>query len=201
MNQPRVYMFFSSWNPSHLLPHPIALGQPSAPALITLSHASNLDWQSVSYMIIYMFQCYSLRSSHPRLFPHCASVLIFRWIFMSLLPLQIFFFLIGESLLYSVVLVSAIWHESALSVYIVPPSWASFLLPIPLLSVITEYQVELPVSYSNFPVAIYFTHDNVYISMPFSVCPILSFPCCVHKSISTSVSLFLPWQNQYNIVK
>ena len=30
-------------------------------------HASNLDWSSVSHMVIYMFQCYSLKSSHPRL--------------------------------------------------------------------------------------------------------------------------------------
>ena len=55
--------------PSHLPPHPIPLGHPSAPALSTLSHTSNLDWQSVSHMIIYMFQCYSLKSSHPRLLP------------------------------------------------------------------------------------------------------------------------------------
>ena len=55
--------------PSHLLPHPIPQGHPSAPALSTLSHALNLDWRSISYMIIYMFQCYSLKSSHPRLLP------------------------------------------------------------------------------------------------------------------------------------
>ena len=194
MNQPWIYMFFSSWiplsppSPSH------CSWSSSAPALSTLSHSSNLDWESVSHMIIYMFQCYSFRSSHPHLFPHCASVLVFRWMFMSLLPLQIFFFLIGESLLYNVVLVSAIRHELALSVHIVPLSWASLLLPIPLLNVITEYQVELPMLYSNFSAAIYFTHDNVCISMPLSVCPIFSFPCCVHKSISTSVSLFLPWK-------
>ena len=38
------------------VPHPIPLGHPSAPALSTLSHASNLDWWSVSYMILYMSQ-------------------------------------------------------------------------------------------------------------------------------------------------
>ena len=38
--------------PSHLPPHPIPQGHPSAPALSTLSHALNLDWQSVSHMII-----------------------------------------------------------------------------------------------------------------------------------------------------
>ena len=36
----------------HLAPHPIPQGHPSAPALRTLSHASNLDWRSVSYIII-----------------------------------------------------------------------------------------------------------------------------------------------------
>ena len=34
--------------PSHFPPYPIPLGHPSAPALSTLSHASNLDWWSVS---------------------------------------------------------------------------------------------------------------------------------------------------------
>ena len=56
-------------SPSQLLPHPIPQGHPSAPALSTLSHASNLDWWSVSHMIIYVFQCYSLKSSHPHLLP------------------------------------------------------------------------------------------------------------------------------------
>ena len=55
--------------PSHLPPHPISLDHPSKPALSTLSHPWNLDWQSVSYMIIHMFQCYSLISSHPCLLP------------------------------------------------------------------------------------------------------------------------------------
>ena len=50
--------------PSHLPPHPIPLGRPSAPAPSTLSHALNLDWQFVSY-ILYRFQCHSPKSSHP----------------------------------------------------------------------------------------------------------------------------------------
>ena len=54
---------------SHLPPQPIPLGHPSAPALSTLSHTSNLDQWSVSHVIIYMFQCYSLKSSHPHLLP------------------------------------------------------------------------------------------------------------------------------------
>ena len=54
---------------SYLPPLPVPQGHPSAPALSTLSHALNLDWRSISHMIIYMFQCYSLKSSHPRLLP------------------------------------------------------------------------------------------------------------------------------------
>ena len=50
-------------------PHPIPQGHPSASALSTLSHALNLDWRSVSHMIIHMFQCYSLKLSHPHLIP------------------------------------------------------------------------------------------------------------------------------------
>ena len=49
-----------------LPPHPIPLGHPSAPAPSTLYHASNLDWQFISHMIIYMFQCHSPISSHSR---------------------------------------------------------------------------------------------------------------------------------------
>ena len=60
--------------PSHLPPHPIPQGHPSAPAPSTLSHALNLDWRSVSHMIIYMFQCYSLKSSHPCLLPQSPKV-------------------------------------------------------------------------------------------------------------------------------
>ena len=51
--------------PSHLLPYPIPLGCPRAPTLSSLLHAWNLHWSSILHMVIYMFQCYSLRSSHP----------------------------------------------------------------------------------------------------------------------------------------
>ena len=59
---------------SNLPPHPSPQGHSSAPALSTLSRASNLDWRSVSHMIIYIFQCYSLKSSHPRLLSQSPKV-------------------------------------------------------------------------------------------------------------------------------
>ena len=52
--------------PSSLLPpHTIPLGRPSAPAPSIQYRASNLDWRLLSYMILYMFQCHSPKSSHP----------------------------------------------------------------------------------------------------------------------------------------
>ena len=59
-------------HPEHsslLPPHTIPLGRPSAPAPSIQYHASNLDWQLVSYMILYAFQCHSPKSSHPLLLP------------------------------------------------------------------------------------------------------------------------------------
>ena len=74
-----LYWFchISTWNhhrykrvphpePSSLLPPcTIPLGCPSTPAPSIQYHASNLDWRLVSYMILYMFQCHSPKSSHP----------------------------------------------------------------------------------------------------------------------------------------
>ena len=51
--------------PSFLPPHTIPLGCPSAPAASILYPASNLHWWLVSYMILYMIQCHSLKSSYP----------------------------------------------------------------------------------------------------------------------------------------
>ena len=59
---------------NHHSPYPIPLGCPSAPALRALFHAPNLDWWSMSHMIIHMFQCYSLKSSHPHPLPQSPKV-------------------------------------------------------------------------------------------------------------------------------
>ena len=60
--------------PSHLPPHPIPLAYPRAPALSSLLHASNLHWPSVLRMVIYMFQCYPLKLSHPCLLTQSTKV-------------------------------------------------------------------------------------------------------------------------------
>ena len=74
MNQPQVYMVPYPERSSHLPPHPIPLGCPSALALRALFHASNLDWSSASRMVIYMFQCSSLKSSCPHHLPESKSL-------------------------------------------------------------------------------------------------------------------------------
>ena len=74
MNQPWVYICSPS-GPSLPPPSPsYPSGSSSAPALSTLPHASNLDWQSISRMIIYMFQCYSLKSFHLCFLPQSPKV-------------------------------------------------------------------------------------------------------------------------------
>ena len=60
--------------PSHLPPHTIPLGHPSAPAPSILCYGSNLDWRFVSHMILYMFQCHSPKSSHPLPLPQSKSL-------------------------------------------------------------------------------------------------------------------------------
>ena len=59
---------------SDLPPHPFPLGCQSALALSALFHASNLDWSSISHMVIYMFQYCSFKSSHPHLLPQSPTV-------------------------------------------------------------------------------------------------------------------------------
>ena len=75
MNQPWVYMCspILTLRPTSL-PIPFLRFITRATALSTLSHASNLVWRSISHMIIYTFQCYSPKSSHPCLLPQSPKV-------------------------------------------------------------------------------------------------------------------------------
>ena len=60
--------------PSHLPPHLIPLGCPRALALGSLLHVSNLHWSSILHVVIYMFQCYPLKLSHPCLLTQSPKV-------------------------------------------------------------------------------------------------------------------------------
>ena len=51
--------------PSHLPSHNISLGHPHAPAPSMLHPVSDIDWRFNSYMIVYMLECHSPKSSHP----------------------------------------------------------------------------------------------------------------------------------------
>ena len=51
--------------PSHLPPHNISLGHHRAPAASMLYPALDIDWRFDPYMLVYMLQCHSPKSSHP----------------------------------------------------------------------------------------------------------------------------------------
>ena len=85
MNQPWIYRYSPSRSPlpPPSPPDPSGSSQCSRPE--HLSHASNLGWWSVSPLIIYMFWCCSLETSHPHSFLNmlCIMQWLFSW-FISL---------------------------------------------------------------------------------------------------------------------
>ena len=67
---------------------------------------------------------------------------------------------------------------------------------IPFLQVVTEHRVELPVTYGKFPLALYFTFGNVYVSKLLSLShPLLPLLCpqvctlCLHLCSGPANSL------------
>ena len=72
LNLPQVYTCSPSWTP---IPPPTP-HHPSGSSLCTSPKhpALNIDWWFVSYMIIYMFQCHSPKSSHPLPLPQSPKV-------------------------------------------------------------------------------------------------------------------------------
>ena len=70
MNQSQVYRP-PRFEPSHLSPHHTAPGYHRALALGSLYHISNSHWLSVFHVAMYMFKCFSLKSSHPLIPPLC----------------------------------------------------------------------------------------------------------------------------------
>ena len=83
------YMRSQTWTPSHLPPHNISVGHPHAPAPSMLYPASDIDWWFNSYMIVYMLEWHSPKSSHPLPLPLRVSyvLLIFRpWVISQIHP-------------------------------------------------------------------------------------------------------------------
>ena len=74
MNWPCVHMSPPFWYPLPPLFHPVHLGFHRALALGSLRQISDSHWLSVLHMEMYMFQGYSLKSSHPPLPLLCPKV-------------------------------------------------------------------------------------------------------------------------------
>ena len=64
-----IYVFPLLNPDSHLPPQLIPSGCHRTPALRAMHHTSNSHWLSILHMVMYMFQCYTLKSSHPLLLP------------------------------------------------------------------------------------------------------------------------------------
>ena len=62
-----VFPILSPPSTSPLVPSLWVIPVHQAPSI--LYHALNLDWWFISYMILFMFQCHSPKSSHPLLLP------------------------------------------------------------------------------------------------------------------------------------
>ena len=74
MNQPRMYMSSQSWTLLPLTTPYHLSGSSCAPAPSILYPVLNTDWQFVSYMIVYVFQCHCPKLSHPLPLPQSPKV-------------------------------------------------------------------------------------------------------------------------------
>ena len=83
IHQPYIYICPLPLKPSsHLPPYPIPLGYHRAPTLGSLCHTANSHWVSTLHVVVYMFQCYSLKPSHllsHPLGPKVCSLCLYLW--------------------------------------------------------------------------------------------------------------------------
>ena len=60
-----------------------------SPGLISLSHTVNFHWLSILHMIVYMFPCYSLHTSHPLLpSPRVHKSVLYVWFSIAVLQIN-----------------------------------------------------------------------------------------------------------------
>ena len=104
-----------------------------------------------------------------------------------------YIFLIGVSLLYSVVSFCCTTSESAVCIPMSPPSWTSLPPPASHSSRSTEHRAAFSVLHSSFPLAV--LHRVVCaVSATLSVPPALPFPSCARRSILYICVSILPWK-------
>ena len=63
-----------SWTPLPRLSPPHSFGLSQSTGFGCPASCMNLHWSSILHMVIYIFRCYSLKSSHPRLLPQSPKV-------------------------------------------------------------------------------------------------------------------------------
>ena len=122
MNPPQVYTCSQSWIPLPPPSHTIPLGHPSAPAPSILYPASNLDWRFVSYLILYMFQCHSPKSSSPPS-PTESKRLFYTSVFLLLSCIQGYHYHLSKFHIYALVYCTGVFLSGLLH------SVLSFVLP------------------------------------------------------------------------
>ena len=144
-----------------LSPHLIPPGYHRTLALGALLHTSNSHWSSILHMVVCMFPCCSLKSSH---------LLLLHWVWKSVLFFFFFHYLNFIFKLYNIVLVLPNIEMNPPQVYMCSPSWT--LLPPP-----SPYHPsgssqctspKHPVSCIEPGLATRFIHDIIHVTMPFS---------------------------------
>ena len=105
MNQPQVFICPLHFEPPcHLPPHPTPLGCHRVPGLSSLYHTANSHWLSILHMVMYMFQCYSFRSSLPLLPPTRVSTSLSSMSASPLLPCRnVHHYHLSRSLIYALI--------------------------------------------------------------------------------------------------
>ena len=155
--------------------------------LVCLTHSRcsvNNSWYSLSNLLIR----YSKFPTSVLKSQSCILLITKQFPIENIFTSDIYFlkFLIGRQLVYNLLLASTIQqHESAICIHMSPPSWKS-LSPSPPPILLDCHRAP---GWASCPLqqppmsCLFHTWQSVCFSASLSVCPALSFPCCVHKSV------------------